>query len=134
MKKSTAPFAAVFVFIISIALSADITLKEGKTNVINSEYSFIYQFPEKPKLGTYILKVNLLKNNEKVKDLTILVSYSMPECGMHRNPGKPVAMQLNKKNDYLTPINFVMRGTWEIVLTFQKNGKNLYSGTFSVEI
>ncbi|MCL1911232.1 MAG: FixH family protein [Leptospirales bacterium] len=134
MKKTTTLFAAVFVLIASITLSADTTPKEGKTNIINSEYSFIYQFNEKPKMGTCILKVNLLKNNEKVKDLAILVSYSMPTCGVHRNPGKPVPMQLNNKNDYLTPVNFVMRGTWEVVLTFQQKGKNLYSATLLVDI
>jgi len=134
MKKFTAPFAAVFLFIMSMAFSADTTLKEDRVNVINSQYSFTYQFTEKPKIGTYILKVNLLKNSEKVKDLAILVSCSMPSCDIHRNLGKPVLMQLNKKNDYLTPINFVMHGTWEITLIFQQNGKNLYSGTFPVEI
>jgi hypothetical protein len=134
MKLFAAPVIAAFFIVTSITLSADTTLKEDKANVINSQYSFTYQFPEKPKLGTYILKVNLLKNNEKVKDLTVLVSYSMPSCGMHRNPGKPVQMQINKKNDYLAPINFVMRGVWEVVLTFQQNGKDLYSGKFPVEI
>jgi len=134
MKKLVTLFAAALFAIVSVTLSADTTSKEGKASAINAEYSFIYQFPEKPKLGTYVLKVNLLKNNEKVKDLTVLVSYSMPSCGMHRNPGKPIQMQLNKNNDYLAPINFVMRGPWDIVLTFQQNGKTMHSETFSVEI
>jgi len=133
MKKITAPIAAVFVFITSITLSADTPPNEGKVIAINSEYSFTYQFPEKPKLGTYVLKVNLLKNNEKVKDLTVLASYSMPSCGYHSS-GKLAAMQLNKKNDYLMPMNFVMRGEWEITIIFQRNGKNLHSEKFSVEI
>ena len=133
MKKTTALLITAFVFVIGITLPAGTTPKEGKVNVINSEYSFTYNFPEKPKLGTYVLKVNLFKNNEKVKDLTVLVSYNMPTCS-HHSSGKLVTMQLNKKNDYLIPLNFVMRGTWEITLIFQRNGKNLHSEKFSVEI
>ncbi|MCL2026460.1 MAG: FixH family protein [Leptospirales bacterium] len=133
MKKITTVLAAVFVFAIGIALSANTTSKEGKVNAINSEYSFVYSFPEKPKLGTYVLKVNLFKKNEKVKDLTVMVFYNMPTCGYHRS-GKLSAMQLNKNNDYLMPLNFAMRGAWEVTLIFQQNGKNLHSEKFSVKI
>ncbi|MDR3238260.1 MAG: FixH family protein [Spirochaetia bacterium] len=119
----------------SLALFADNTpLKEGKNTAINAQYSFTYEFPEKPKLGTYVLRVNVFKGKEKVKDLIVLASYDMPSMRGHHGSGKPAPMQLNKQNDYLMPVNFVMRGKWEVVLSFQQNGKELYNGIFLVEI
>ena len=133
MKKSTILLAAAFVVVISIVLSCGMQSREDKVYIINSEYSFAYSFPKKPKLGTNILKVSLFKEHEKVRDLDVAVFYNMPSCSTHR-VGKTVAMQLNRDNDYLTPMDFTMRGTWEVTITFKQNDEDLHSEKILVKI
>jgi hypothetical protein len=40
----------------------------------------------------------------------------------------------NKKGAYLLPVNFVMQGGWEIVLTFKDASKDIFVGVINVEI
>jgi len=35
---------------------------------------------------------------------------------------------MNKKGDYLLPVNVVMPGEWEVVLNFHKDKKPIYTG------
>jgi hypothetical protein len=109
-------------------------LKEKKQYKIDDNYSFVYQFAKKPKMGTAVLKVSVFdKAGKKVKDLDIFGSYDMPSMRGHHATG-PDKIKTNKKNDYLMPVNFVMPGGWEIVLTFQKDGKSVYDGIILVNI
>ncbi|MDR0645432.1 MAG: FixH family protein [Elusimicrobiota bacterium] len=113
--------------------SAEI-LKEKKQYNIDDNYSFTYQFPKKPKMGTAVLKISVFnKEGKKVKDLDIFGSYDMPSMRGHHATG-PDKIKTNKKNEYLMPVDFVMPGDWEIILTFQKDGQNIYTGEISVNI
>ncbi|MDD4557114.1 MAG: FixH family protein [Alphaproteobacteria bacterium] len=84
-------------------------------------YSIKYEWPQKPKVGDHVLKVKVFQEKEMVTDVEVVVSYDMPSMrGHHDTTAK---MMQNKKGEFLLPINFAMRGGWEIVLTAEKDGK-----------
>jgi hypothetical protein len=113
-------------------------LPAGKNIKINDRYSFQYAFPKKPRLGAAVLKINVFDAALKTADnktvsLNILASSDMPAMrGHHAMPPKPV--QTNKNKDYLFPVDLVMRGEWEIVLSFQENGREIYSGVILLKV
>jgi hypothetical protein len=113
-------------------------LPVGKNIKINDRYAFQYEFPKKPRLGTAVLKINVFDAtislpDNKVTDLVILASSDMPSMrGHHTMPPKPV--QTNKNKDYLFPVDLVMRGEWEIVLSFQENYQEIYTGVVLLKI
>jgi hypothetical protein len=109
-------------------------LKEGQKIVINDSYSFKYNFAEKPKMGQSVLKIQVLDADEKINNnLKISATYDMPSMrGGHATTVDSI--QKNKKGVYLLPVNFVMQGGWEIVLTFKDADKNIFVGVINVEI
>jgi hypothetical protein len=113
-------------------------LPAGQKIKINERYSFQYEFPQKPRLGPTVLKINIFDAtlstaDKKTADLTILASSDMPAMrGHHTTPPKPV--QTNKNRDYLYPVDLVMRGEWEIVLSFQKDGQEIYNGVILLKV
>ncbi|MFV0626238.1 MAG: FixH family protein [Alphaproteobacteria bacterium] len=95
-------------------------------------YSLKYEWPEKPKVGDHVLKVRVFEDKEMVSDVDVLVSYDMPSMrGHHDTTAK---MLKNKKGEFLLPINFAMRGGWEIILTAQKDGKEVAKETILLDI
>ena len=100
----------------------------GKKCVINDDYYFIYRFDKKPQLGTIIIKIELYnKEGKRDSPLKITGESGMPSMGSAHNSG-PVPFQLNKKGDYLLPVNVVMPGDWEVKLDFVKEDKTIFSG------
>ena len=109
-------------------------LKEGKKIKINDDYYFIYTFPEKPKIGTSVLKVSVFNNKkEKVNAFNITAEYDMPSMKGHHASGVQNFM-LNKNTDYLLPIHFAMQGGWAIDLTFNISNISVYKGTVLLNI
>jgi hypothetical protein len=45
-----------------------------------------------------------------------------------------VDFKLNKKNDYLLPVNIVMPGDWEVRVTFLKDGKPVFHGGITFDV
>ena len=106
----------------------------GKKITLDANYSAQYVFPEKPKLGTSILKVTVFgKSGEKVGDLALSASYDMPSMRGHHAFG-PAPVAVNKNSDYLLPVHFAMPGDWEIVLKFQKNGELIHTETILLDL
>jgi len=97
---------------------------------IGADYYFIYQFDRRPQLGTAILKIQLFdKSGNRSTDLNIVGSYGMPSMkGAHDSGNRP--FKLNKKGDYLLPVNIVMAGEWEVKLTFLKDNLAIHRGSF----
>jgi len=129
-------FAALFALALIFAPSASFSqeLKENKKIVLNENYSFKYVFPEKPKLGTSVIKIEVFdKDGNKTDKLSIVGGYDMPQMRGHHSSG-PVKFRLNKNGDYLMPLNSVMRGLWEILLVFYENGEEIYSGAINIKI
>lgn len=95
---------------------------------IGNDYYFVYSFDKKPQLGTIILKVVLYnKAGQQDAGLKIIGESGMPSMKGHHDSGE-VEFKLNKKGDYLLPVNIVMPGEWEIRLKFLKGDQVLYRG------
>jgi nitrogen fixation protein FixH len=129
-----------FVFL----LSADLPLRaeeaiyeplpgEGKKVAIGSDYSFVYNFAKKPALGISILKIEVAdKDGKQDTSLKITGDAGMPSMS-HHDTGEQ-EFKLNKKGDYLLPVDVVMPGGWAVKLVFRKDDKVLYRGILKFDI
>ncbi len=100
----------------------------GKRNDLPDGRYFIWEFTQTPKMGTVILKLQLFdQNGNKVTDLKIDGRSDMPSMRGHHDSGE-VAFKTNNQGFYLLPVNIVMPGDWEVILTFRDNDRILYRG------
>jgi hypothetical protein len=108
--------------------SAVPVLKAGQKTWIGEEYYFVYDFDKKPQMGTIIMKIQMFtKGGKQDSSVEITGSADMPSMkGAHATGDQP--FKLNKKGDYLLPVNVVMPGEWEVVLNFLKDKKPIYTG------
>jgi hypothetical protein len=106
----------------------------GKKVPVGSDQYLIYGFDKKPKLGMIILKVEVFtKDGKKDTSFDVKADAGMPSMkGAHETGDQP--FKLNKKGDYLLPINIVMPGDWEIRLTLSKGGKVLFTGSYQFDV
>jgi len=96
-------------------------------------YILKYEWPEKPKVGKYTLKVNLMdKTGNPVKDTEVVVSYDMPSMRGHHAATE--IMKQNAKGDYLLPIHFAMQGDWEIIISAHKDGREIATELILLDI
>ena len=85
-----------------------------------NDYVLKYEWPEKPKVGTYTLKVSLAdRSGAPVEGAEVVVDYDMPSMRGHHATNE--SMKRNASGDYLLPIKFVMPGDWEIVISAVKD-------------
>jgi hypothetical protein len=121
------------VFSTSDVLGADKSavpvLKAGQKTWIGEDYYFIYEFDKKPQMGTIIMKIQVFtKGGKQDSSMEITGSADMPSMkGAHSSGEQP--FKLNKKGDYLLPVNVVMPGDWEVILSFSKDKKPIYTGS-----
>ena len=107
---------------------------EGKTCKIGSDYSFVYAFNQKPQLGVSILKIQVTdKDGKQVTSLKLTGDAGMPSMRGHHDTG-PVEFKLNKKGDYLLPVDVVMPGGWDVRLEFSKDGQVIYRGSINFDV
>jgi hypothetical protein len=106
----------------------------GRKCPIDGTYYFKYEFSEKPKMGLVILKVRVFdaKSNQVVPFQATGRS-DMPSMRGAHDSGD-VEFKLNRKNDYLLPVNVVMPGDWEIRLIFRLNGRAVYHGSIRFDV
>jgi hypothetical protein len=106
----------------------------GKKVLIGSDYYFIYGFDKKPKMGTVIMKVEIFTmGGKKDTTLEVKVDAGMPDMkGAHDTGDRP--FKLSQKGVYLLPVDIVMPGDWEIKLTFLKNGKVIFRGSYKFSV
>lgn len=108
--------------------------KAGKKCWIGEVYYFIYEFDKTPKMGTAILKIRLFdKDGKQVTDLDITGRSDMPSMRGAHDSGE-VAFKLNKKGDYLLPVNIVMPGDWEVQLTFSRTKIVIFRGRLTFDV
>jgi hypothetical protein len=106
---------------------------EGKKIWIGKDYYFTYQFDKKPQLGTVILKIELYdKNGDRNTALKITGDAGMPSMPYH-DTGE-IAFQMNKKGDYLLPVNVVMPGDWQVKLNFLKQAQSIFIGSIRFDV
>ena len=105
-----------------------------RNHKINDSYYITYEWNKNPKIGTYILMVNVFDSNKKrVTDLELTADAYMPSMkGSHDTGDKP--MRLNKKNQYAIPVYFMMLGDWEIEVKLAKNGKQIGNAFVTLDI
>jgi len=108
--------------------------KAGKKFDIDADTYLIYEFNEKPKMGTAFLKIQVFnKKGDKITPFVILGRTDMPSMRGAHDSGN-VEFKLNRKNDYLLPVNVVMPGDWEVQVTFLKDGKPVFYGSITFDV
>jgi hypothetical protein len=106
----------------------------GKKVPLPDGFYATYGFDKKPKLGMLIVKVEIFSQDGK-RDTSFEIKgdSGMPSMKGHHDTGDQ-PFQLSKKGDYLLPVNIVMPGDWEIRLTFLKNGKVQFRGSYPFDV
>ena len=100
---------------------------QGEKNLLPNGGWFTWKFSEKPKLGTVIVKVQVFdKDGKQATPYTITGDSGMPEMPAH--DANAVAFQLNKKGDYLMPVNIVMTGEWRVIIRVKQDKSEIYAG------
>ncbi|MGB7296419.1 MAG: hypothetical protein WBC70_12595 [Candidatus Aminicenantales bacterium] len=106
----------------------------GKKCRIDDAYYFIYEFTEKPRLGTAILRIRISDGDEnRSTDFTVLGRSDMPSMAGSHDSGDQ-EFKLNNKGDYLLPVNIVMPGEWEVKLTFKRGDTIISRGAFRFDV
>jgi hypothetical protein len=108
--------------------------KSGKKCWIGEVDYFTWEFDKTPKMGTSILVVKLYdKDGTRVSDLKITGRSDMPSMRGAHDSGE-VAFKNNRAGDYLLPVNVVMPGDWEVLLTFSRNGIVVFRGRIAFDV
>lgn len=109
------------------AAAATALASQGKKNPLPGGGWFTWQFADKPKLGTVIIKVRLFsKDGRREKTAEIVGESGMPSMPYHDSG--PVKFKLSKKGDYLLPVDVVMPGEWQLVIRVRQGAKEIYAG------
>ena len=129
LKLWAAAVAAIAIVVLAAAAGCGSSSQSGT----GGEYILKYEWPEKPKVGDYTLKVTLAdKTGRPVEGAEITVSYDMPS--MRGNHAATETMKRNSKGDYLLPIHFAMRGDWEIIISAAKDGVEIAAESILLDI
>jgi hypothetical protein len=106
----------------------------GKICRIGDVYTFTYEFDKTPKMGMAILKVRLFdETGKRTTGLEITGRSDMPSMSGAHDSGE-VQFKLNRKGDYLLPVNIVMPGEWQIRLVFSSNKEVIFRGSFKFDV
>jgi hypothetical protein len=106
----------------------------GKTCKIGDTYAFTYEFDKTPKMGMVIVKIKLFdKGGARTTELGTVGRADMPAMRGAHDSGD-VAFKLNRKGDYLLPVNIVMPGEWEIRLVFSKGDEVVFRGVLKFDV
>lgn len=109
-------------------------LRAGEKIKIDADHYFIYSFDKKPQMGTVIMKVQVFDNaGRQDSSYEITGDSGMPSMrGAHDSGEKP--FKLNKKGDYLLPVDVVMPGDWEVRLQFYKEKQPVFLGRVNFDV
>jgi hypothetical protein len=108
--------------------------KSGKKCWIGEVNYFTWEFDKTPKMGTSILIIKLYdKDGRRVSDLSVTGRSDMPAMRGAHDSGE-LAFKTNRPGDYLLPVNVVMPGGWEVLLTFSRNGIVIFRGRVAFDV
>jgi hypothetical protein len=106
----------------------------GKKCRIDDEFHFNYEFTEKPRMGTAILRVRVFdRDGNQSTAFTVLGRSDMPSMAGAHDSGEQ-EFRLNKKGDYLLPVNIGMPGDWEVKLIFKRGDSIVFRGAFRFDV
>ena len=109
-------------------------LKGGEKIQLDDDHYFVYSFDKKPQMGTVIMKIQVFDNAGKQDSTYEITGQSgMPSMpGAHDSGEK--SFKLNKKGDYLMPVDVVMPGDWEVRLQFFKDKKPVFAAKVNFDV
>jgi hypothetical protein len=117
-----------------IAAEKYVSVSENTKIKINNSYYFSCSFSKTPSLGTTVLKIQVFDSSKKqVSPFVIFGESGMPSMPGHHDTGL-IEFRLNKKNDYLLPVNVVMPGDWEVRIIIKKDSKEIFKGKISFDV
>jgi len=106
----------------------------GKKCPLDDDFYFIYEFTAKPRMGMTILRVQVFDQSENQSAaFSVVGRYDMTSMAGAHDSGDQ-EFKLNKKNDYLLPVNIVMPGEWEVKLTFRRGESTVFRGAFRFDV
>ncbi len=106
----------------------------GKKCPLDDDFYFIYEFTAKPRMGMTILRVQVFdQSGNQSAAFNVLGRFDMPSMAGAHDSGYQ-EFKLNKKNDYLLPVNIVMPGEWEVKLTFRRGESTVFRGAFRFDV
>lgn len=106
----------------------------GKKCAVNGDYHLVYEFGEKPKMGISILRIRVFdKKNNQVVPFKMTGRSDMPSMRGAHDSGA-VDLKLDRKNNYVLPVNVVMPGDWETQVTVFSNGKPVFYGSIRFHV
>ena len=106
----------------------------GHTTSIGKDLVVTYDFDKKPSMGMVIVKLRIFnKKGDRVTSLKVTGDSGMPSMRGAHDSGETL-FKLNRKGDYLLPVNVVMPGDWEIKVKFIRDKKVLYRGVIRFDV
>ena len=107
---------------------------EDKKILLPGGESFTYAFAQRPQMGTAVLRIKLFDGQGRPKkDLRITGRSGMPSMGSAHDTGEK-AFVLNKKGDYLLPVDVVMPGVWEVHIFIYRGDTLIFHGVIPFEV
>jgi hypothetical protein len=111
-----------------------ISMPENTKITINETHYFKYKFSQSPALGTIVLRIQVFdSSNKQVTPFVITGESGMPSMAGHHESGMS-EFRLNKKNDYLLPVDIVMPGDWEVRIIIKQNSKEIFKGKINFDV
>jgi hypothetical protein len=112
-----------------------VKLTKAKQLIPLSENYFIsYEWNKRPKIGNYILAVQVYDSNKKpINNVEITADAYMPSMKGAHDTGD-VAMKMNKKEKYVIPVHFMMLGDWEILLKVNTPDSQTHAAVINLDI
>ena len=106
----------------------------GKKCRIDDDFHFTYEFTEKPRLGTAILRVRVIdREGTRSTAFSVLGRSDMPAMAGGHDSGEQ-EFKLNRRGDYLLPLSIVMPGEWEVKLTIRRGDVVVLRGAFRFDV
>lgn len=100
---------------------------QGEKNPLPAGGWFTWKFAEKPRLGTVIVRVQVFnRDGRQEKTAEVTGESGMPSMRYHDSG--PARFKLNRKGDYLLPVDVVMPGEWQLVIRVKQAKKEVYAG------
>jgi len=106
----------------------------GKKVKLSDDYSFNYEFSQRPQMGTVILIIRVTDaKGTQVVPYKITGRSDMPSMRGAHDSGE-VEFKTNKINNYLLPVNIVMPGEWEVRVSFSLNDAPVFRGSILFKV
>ena len=106
----------------------------GKKCRIDDDFHFTYEFTEKPRLGTAILRVRVIdREGTQSTSFSVIGRSDMPAMAGGHDSGEQ-EFKLNRRGDYLLPVSIVMPGEWEVKLTIKRGDVVVLRGAFRFDV